>query len=210
MLSSTRWRPGHINPNHAHDGDYALVEKTLVPINHNLTDILAALKFHWNNHKPKNIFILEPQFFIIQFSKEVDLQFVYNEGPWPLFCQLLLLHRYQVGDDIQSLPFDSYHTWFRLQGMPFLRRNEADVRDLLHGYLLVHSIKPTKNQPVPPYGYTIQTTLPTAKCTPTGINIMVDDSVTIVRFIFLKLPPQYCVHCRRLGHTEDVCTDELL
>lgn len=90
-----------------------------------------------------------------------------------------------------------------MHGIPFLRRNEDDIRDMLYGYIPILSIKPKKNQPVPPSGYLVQTMLSVKKRIPTGINIDIEGNVSFIRFKFLKLPPKYCLRCRKLGHSKE-------
>lgn len=34
------------------------------------------------------------------------------------------------------------------------------------------------------------------------------DDVTFVKFAFAKLPPQFCVRCRKLGHKQEDCEDD--
>lgn len=107
--------------------------------------------------------------------------------------------------DLQALPFDSYRIWFRMNGLPPLHQSETDICYILQGYLPVNSLKPRKNQIVPPEGFKVRTTLPTTKRVPTRINIEDDDGVHFIEFTFLKLPPQFCMRCQKLGHQLESC-----
>lgn len=90
--------------------------------------------------------------------------------------------------NLQTISFESYRIWFRLVGLPFLQRNEADICYLLHGYLLVNDIKPKKHQVIPLKGFKVQTTLFVSKRVPTCINVKEDDYTMFVGFNFFKLP----------------------
>lgn len=112
-----------------------------------------------------------------------------NEGPWLVFGQILLLHRFKLGINLNLISFDSYRIWFRLIGLPNHRRTETDIRLILHGYIRVNEVKPKKHQIIPPGNFRVQTTLPVEKRVPTGINLEEDDHFLFIGFEFLKLPP---------------------
>lgn len=87
---------------------YALVMKTLLPINKPVFDIVSAMHYHWGAHNPKDIIPISPHFYLLQFTHENNLQYVLNEGPWLVLGQILLNHRFNLGMNIHTIPFDTY------------------------------------------------------------------------------------------------------
>lgn len=197
--------------NQEEDWRFPLAAKTLVPTHRPISDIAAALKFHWVNHRPRDIIPVKEHYYLIKFNHEQDLRFVLNEcpwavrksvlneGPWAVFGQLLLLHRFKLGMKVNELPFDSFRIWFRMENLPYL----------LQDFLVINAIRPRNNQGIPLEGHQQQTTLSVLKHIPSGIHIDKSETSTFVSFAFMRLPPQFCQRCRKLGHREVVCEDDL-
>lgn len=90
-------------------------------------DHVAAMCLHWAADPPKNIIPMPPHHFLIHLNREQDLQYALNEGLWPLFGQLLLLHRFKVGINIHARPFESFRIWLRMDGLPYLYQSKKDI-----------------------------------------------------------------------------------
>lgn len=55
-------------------------------------------------HHPRTITLISPHLFILQFRNENHIQFTWNEGPWPIYGHILLLHLFKFGLNIHNYP----------------------------------------------------------------------------------------------------------
>lgn len=61
--------------------------------------------------------------------------------------------------------------WLRFVGLPFLRRNEEDIRLLLKDFLPIYRLEPMNNSMILLEGHKVLTLLDATKPIPYGINI---------------------------------------
>lgn len=108
-------------------------------------DILDAMRYHWELLNTFDIILEPPDLFLLHFDHENELQLVLTEGPWAIYGQMLMLHKFKLGTSPHTSGFDSFFVWMMFLGLPFLRRNEEDISLLLKDILPVFMVKPKKS-----------------------------------------------------------------
>lgn len=131
-----------------------------------------------------------------------------TEGPCAIYNQLLMLQRYKLGTSPDVTILYTFFTWMRFVKLPFLCRNEEDIRLFLKDVLLMCMVKPQRNHIVPTEGYKVLINLELYKRIPFDINIEDDNGQSMVNFLFERLPPQYYQQCQKIGHQVVVWKEE--
>lgn len=178
--------PPNYQPRKKQQWQHALVAKVFKTVNRSGKDIIAAMRFHWGLPHMLEIIPEPPDLFLLRFEHEQDLHFVLTKGPLSLYGQPLMLQRFKLGMSLPSLSFNSIIVWMQFVGLPFLHRNEDDIRLLLKASYLSNRIH--ENQTVPAEGHKILTILDATNPIPYGINIDEEGVQTWVLFHFEHLP----------------------
>ena len=86
----------------------------------NLEAIGRALRTVWRTKRDFEVSDLGENRVLMIFQEKEDLDRVLLQGPWSFDKYILLLHKLEVGESLQTLTFKDAAFWVQIHGLPML------------------------------------------------------------------------------------------
>lgn len=173
------------------------------PINFNL--MRSRLAGVWRPGKGVFIKDIGQGRYIFQFFHEIDLQRIYNGGPWSFNSFPLILHRLKSGDFPLQVPLDSIYFWVQVHDLPAGYISEGIGRQIGNFIGKFEEFDPTNSSSIWRQYMRIRVAVnvnsPLKRCKRIK---RADGTSFIVNFRYEKLQI-FCFICGKLGHSESFC-----